>query len=237
MTADDIALGQLPAPVTRYLEMALSAERRPIDAARLTQTGMLRTDARSPRWMNFEAVHEIAPSKTEFKWTAHVAALPFVHIQVQDSYANGRGSGQVKLFSLLRLARREGGDAMNSGSLHRYLAEAVWYPTALLPRSNLRWSAISETRALATLAHGDTTVSLEFRFSPTGEVSGIYSPGRWGLFGGQFKRVPWEGHFSEYQLIGGVRIPRCGEVGWHLDGAWHCIWKGKIIDAIYEFGA
>jgi hypothetical protein len=42
---------------------------------------------------------------------------------------------------------------MNAGSLHRYLAEAVWYPSSLLPSSRLQWTPIDATSALATLTN------------------------------------------------------------------------------------
>ena len=72
------------------------------------------------------------------------------------------------------------------------MAEAVWYPTALLPSKHLSWSTIDDTKALATLTVGAVAVSLEFRFNTTGEVVGIYSPGRWGSFDRGYDRKPWE---------------------------------------------
>jgi hypothetical protein len=79
---------------------------------------------------------------------------------------------------------------MKSGSLHRNLA--VWYPTALLPSSQLQWTHIDPTKALATLTNDHVSVSLEFRFADSGEVTGIYTPARWGTFAGGYRQVPWE---------------------------------------------
>ena len=52
----------------------------------------------------------------------------------------------------------------------------------LLPSAALRWSAIDENTALATVTDNGVTVSLEFRFDDAGEVAGIYTPARWGTF-------------------------------------------------------
>jgi hypothetical protein len=117
---------------------------------------------------------------------------------------------------------------MNSGSLHRYLAEAVWYPTALLPGPKLKWTEIDATRALATLTDHGVTVSLEFRFAGTGEVTGIYTPGRWGTFPGGYRQVPWEGHFRDYRERDGIVVPAEGDVGWYIDGEWRAVWKGTV---------
>jgi hypothetical protein len=81
---------------------------------------------------------------------------------------------------------------------------------------------------MATLAAGDTTVSLEFRFSPNGEVTGIYTPARWGKFGGQYAKAAWEGHFARYTRQDGVLIPLYGEVGWYVEERLELAWKGSI---------
>lgn len=125
---------------------------------------------------------------------------------------------------------------MNSGALHRFLAEAVWYPIALLPSDSLRWSPIDDNRAGATLTSGDVTVSLEFRFSESGEIVGIYTPVRWGKFGGSYVQKPWEGRFRDYVTIQGMRVPKHGEVGWYEEGVWQQVWEGMMVDATYELG-
>jgi hypothetical protein len=140
----------------------------------------------------------------------------------------------VSVLSALALASEAGSRELNSGALHRYLAEAVWYPTALLPQSGVAWSPIGDRSALATLSHGDASVSLEFRFDEAGYVAGIYSPGRFGRLNGHYKRAPWEGHFRDYREWCGVRVPSYGEVGWWVDGSLQLVWKGHISDVRYE---
>jgi hypothetical protein len=158
------------------------------------------------------------------------------HVRVLDSYVAGVGSGRVTPLSVFPLASETGAPEMNSGALHRYLAEAVWYPTALLPGNGLVWSPMDNKSAMATLTNSGTTVSLEFRFSEVGEVTGIYTPGRWGKFDGEYKQVPWEGHFRNYQLRAGIRVPLYGEVGWYDDRMLKLVWKGNITDVAFEFG-
>lgn len=65
--------------------------------------------------------------------------------------------------------------------------------------------------------------------------AGIYSDGRFGRFNGEYRQVPWEGRFRDYQVQDGMRVPRCGEVGYHRDGVLQLVWKGKIINVQYEF--
>jgi len=229
------ATEDLPPPVARYLNHVLSAERRLIRLARYEQVGTLRTDTQSDRWMNFTAQQVIAPAASEFVWDARVSIMPFVHIRVRDSLIDGRGAGQVALLSAIPVGSAGGNMEMNSGSLHRFLAEAVWYPTALLPSASLRWEPIDETRALATLKQGNISVCLEFRFNQNNEVAGIYTPGRWGSFDGGYKQVGWEGRFRDYAKRDGVLVPTQGEVGWYVDGEWRAVWRGTVVQAALEF--
>jgi hypothetical protein len=178
--------------------------------------------------MSFEAEHIVVPPATGFVWNARVRAAPLIHVRVRDALVQGTGSGHVSLLSAFTVSADADTPEMNSGSLHRYLAEAVWYPTALLPSATLRWTEIDATRSLATLTSHGVTVSLEFRFAETGEVTGIYTPGRWGTFPGGYRQVPWEGHFRDYRTRDGIFVPTEGDVGWYVDKEWHAVWKGSI---------
>lgn len=225
---------RLPPPVARYFRRALREGQGSIRLARFRQLGTLRTDVHSDRWLPFEADQIVAPSASGFVWNARVDVAPLLHIRVRDALIGGQGSGQVSLLSAFTVATAGGSLEMNSGALHRYLAEAVWYPTGLLPSAKLRWSAIDDDTALATLTESGVTVSLEFRFNATGEVTGIYTPARWGTFDGGYRQVAWEGHFRNYGDRGGVIVPSEGEVGWYSEGEWRPVWKGRIVEANYE---
>jgi hypothetical protein len=222
------ALQDLPPPVARYLRLALPSPKH-IQEVHIRQTGTLRTDAASERWMAFDAEHVVVPPATGFVWNARVRVAPLVHVRVRDALVDGRGSGQVSLMSVFPISADAGGIEMNSGSLHRYLAEAVWYPEALLPSPALKWTHIDPTRALATVTSHGVTVSLEFRFAETGEVTGIYTPARWGTFRGGYRQAPWEGHFRDYRERDGVVVPAEGEVGWYIDDEWRAVWKGVVV--------
>lgn len=222
----------LPPPVARYLRLALRT-RNHIGELRISQIGTLRTDPTGERWMSFSAEHLVVPPANGFVWDARVTVAPLLYVRVRDSLIEGRGSGLVSFLSAFTLSAAADTPEMNSGSLHRFLAEAVWYPTALVPSPTLAWTAIDETKALATLTDHDVSVSLEFRFAKTGEVTGIYTPGRWGKFADGYRQVPWEGHFRDYREYNGMLLPTEGEVGWYVDGEWRPVWKGTMTE--FEF--
>ena len=229
-------LKDLPDPVHRYVKRVLGDEQRPIRVMRMTQSGELRTDPRRPRWMKFRAEHMVTPESRRFSWDARVRVLPLLHLRVRDAYADGIGSGQVKLLSTVTVASDRNRPELNTASLHRYLAEAVWYPTALLPSAGVQWSPVDDRSAVATLSDLGNTVSLEFRFNDRAEVVGIHTEGRWNRTAKGYELTPWEGHFSGYRRHQGVLVPARGEVGWYANGRLEIVWRGDITSLEYEFG-
>jgi hypothetical protein len=227
-------LGDVPASVARYLCLVLGQDQPLIRLAHFEQVGTLRTGVTTERWMSFEASHTVAPAAIGFLWNARVSVAPLLYLRVRDALLSGHGSGQVSVFSLVTVASARDRLELNSGALHRFLAEAVWYPTALLPSSKLRWRAINDRTAGATLTDHGIAVSLDFRFNSAGEVESIYTPARWGTFAGGYKQIAWEGHFSRYARRNGLLVPSQGEVGWYSEGEWRSVWQGTLVSAAYE---
>jgi hypothetical protein len=143
---------------------------------------------------------------------------------------------KAKVLSLYPVVDLKGRKELISGSLQRYLAEAVWFPTALWPGENLSWSEIDENRALAILKDSDLEVSLEFRFNEKGEITEVFTPERLREVEGSFIPTPWLGRFSNYQEQNGMLIPFQGEVEWQLKTGNMPYWRGRIKDVSYNFG-
>jgi hypothetical protein len=234
-TVDFNVFAQLPPPVERYFRHVLTDRQKMISRAEIRQNGVLRTSVTTENWSSFTARHLAVPPATGFAWNARVDMPLATHVRVLDNYIAGRGSGHVSLLSTFPVAAEAGTPELNAGALHRYLAEAVWYPTALLPQSGVEWSPIDNETAIAKLTNSGTSVSLEFRFNEAGEVAGIYTPRRFGRFDGEYRQLPWEGHFRDYQIRAGMRIPLYGEVGWYDGRMLQLVWKGNITETQYEF--
>ena len=166
----------LPPPVAQYLKHALLTEKRRIVVARYRQIGTLRTDTRNERWMNFTASQVTSPSLCEYVWDARISLMPLLHLCVVDSLVGGHGTGQVALMSAVPIGSAGGTTEVNSTSSHRFLAEAVWYSTALLSSPTLSWTPINDASALATPTHGAISVSLEFRFTINAMRSDRFTP-------------------------------------------------------------
>ncbi len=222
---------QLPPQIKRYLKASIPQTGGDVSKVLIQQKGELRSDADKKRWMSFAANQALSARVCAFQWRASVKVLPFFHISVLDSYHEGVGSGEIQVFRHLTLARESNSPELNSGALHRYLAEAPWCPHALLPRQELSWSTIDSDKARASLRDKGNSVELDFTFSPKGDIVGVFTKNRWGRFNDGHWQRPWKGIFEGHFEVKGIRIPAYGEVAWQINGEWKSVWKGEVVKA------
>jgi len=226
---------QLPAPVARYLKLVLKEGRPLVRSARIEWEGEFRVGDAEDGWSAYAAEQYFSSRPAGFVWDAGIRMAPLVDVRVRDAYVDGRGMMRGKILSLLPVIDESGKAELNEAALQRYLAEAVWFPTALLPGQGVQWSAIDDRRALATLTDGNTTVSLEFHFDETGEIAGVYSPGRYREVNGSYELTPWAGRYRDYGERSGMLVPLSGEVEWRLPDGNLPYWKGRVVGIDYEF--
>jgi hypothetical protein len=136
---------------------------------------------------------------------------------------------------VVRVVDQSGSQAIAEAALLRYLAEATWLPTALLPSEGVQWTGVDDSTARASLTDGDHTVSMEVYFGAGGEIARVAAM-RGRDVNGKTELTPWEGHFSDtLRTVDGMKIPVSGEVSWLLPKGRHTYWRGLIADATYEY--
>jgi hypothetical protein len=222
----------LPAPVRRYFEFALTPGQPLVEAARLEHAGEFA--ARPGRWSPFTSVEQFTVQPPGFVWDARIRMWPLAAVTVRDSYSRGEGAMLVKLAGLIPMVDRRGTPELASGALMRYLAEAAWLPTALLPASGVAWEALDERSARATLVDSGVRVSLNFHFGAQGGIRRVTGD-RFRDVEGRGVLTRWEGEFSDYRRVEGMMIPHTGEVAWALPDARMPYWRGRILAAAYKF--
>lgn len=225
----------LPSPVSKYFRYVLRDGRKLIRVVRLEQTGKLKINQKTKNWAFFKASQIILQDPVSFKWDADIKILPFFHIHVCDSFDHGVAEGKVTLLRSIPIAQQKNVPELNSGALYRYLAEAVWHPTSLLPEAGVKWEPLDDNKAIAHLSNFGISISLEFRFNDIGEITGIFTKNRYGRFNNNYIKYPWEGRFNHYREFNGIKIPTKAEVGWHLPEGWWLFWKGQVIKVNFEF--
>ncbi len=228
-------LDKLPAPVVRYFRTTLSPGQPLVRSARIVQLGEFLTSPATNGWSPFTSTQDFSVNPPGFVWDASIRFAPFLDVRVRDAYLTGKGSMEARTVAVVPVMNQRDKNELNEGALQRYLAEAVWFPTALLPASGVVWTAIDDSRALATLADSGVKVSLEFSFNAKGEIIRIYSAGRYREAGGKYELTPWVVQVRAYEERGGMRIPLEAEVSWQLPEGTQPYWKGRITDVQYGF--
>jgi hypothetical protein len=143
----------------------------------------------------------------------------------------GRAGGLVTVVD-------EGGTpAMAASALARWLGEAVWFPTALVPSGTpgdgVRWEAVDDSTARATITDGATAVSADFHFAPTREITRMTAM-RYRDVNGTGVLTPFEGRYGPYARRDGAMVPTSAEVAWLLPEGRFPYWRGRPVDVTYD---
>ncbi len=229
-------LDGLPAPVQRFFRAALSDGQAIVTAVSMRHGGSFNMSATGERWKPFVSQQRVVTRTPGFVWDAEIALLPGLPVHVHDAYVAGEGILHPAILGLFALMDLRGTGDIAQGELLRYLAEAAWYPTALLPSQGVRWEAVDEHSARATLVDGPLAATLLLRFNDQGLIDSVRAEARARVVGSQSIATPWEGRFWNYAQRNGMAVPLDGEVAWMLPEGRKPYWRGSLESVTCEFG-
>ena len=229
----------LPAPVQRYFRAVLTDGQPIIAAASIEMAGTINMSATAEQWKPFTShqrvVASAAGSRPGFLWDAQVAMFPGVPARVVDSYVAGQVQLTAKLLGLFTVADAHGGGELARGEFMRYFAEAAWYPTALLPSQGVRWQAVDDTSAKATIVDGPITLTLLFTFNEARLIASVRAESRGAGVGKDMVMLPCDCALSDYKPQDGMLLPMTGEAAWMRPGGRKPYFVGQVKKVSYEF--
>lgn len=225
----------LPAPVQRCFRAVLKDGQSMVSAVSLEHIGTFKVSETGEQWKPFTSTQRVITRRPGFDWDARIAMMPGIIVRVHDAYVAGEGILHAALFGLVTLADVRGTPEVAQGQLMRFFAEAVWYPTALLPSQGVRWESVDDTSAKATIKDGEVTLTLLFRFNDAGLIGSVRSETRGRVVNGAVVPTPWEGRLWGYEIRDGMQVPMEGEVAWLLPEGPKPYWRGRITKLRYEF--
>jgi hypothetical protein len=227
----------LPAPVQRYFRAVLKNGQPIVTGVTVQHTGTFNVTALGNRefWFPFTSSQHVVTRRPGFVWNARMVLVPGIAVLVHDAYAAGIGTLHPAVLGLFSLANQRGPGDIARGELMRFMMEAAWYPTALLPSQGAKWVAVDAVSADATLVDGDISMTMRFTFDEAGLIEAVRADARGALVDGKIVMLPWEGRMSNYQERDGMRVPLTGEAAWAPPGPRKPYWRGTIVSATYEF--
>jgi hypothetical protein len=230
-------LEDLPAPVQRYFRTVLTDGQPIIAAAAIEMAGKMNMSATAEQWKPFTSRQRVVTRRPGFLWDAQVVMFPGLPVHVEDSYIAGHGHLIAKVLGLFTVADSQGEGEIARGEFMRYVAESPWYPTALLPSQGVRWEAVDDASARATLIDGSIGLTLLFRFNDAGLIASVRAEARGAGVGkdGIMVMLPWDCALSDYQPQGGMLIPMIGEAAWVRPGGRKVYFVGHVKTLRHEF--
>lgn len=202
----------LPQNVQRWLKYAQIIGKEKITSVRLKQKATMRLEI-DKKWMPVQAEQYFTTEEPSFIWKANIKMAPLFHIVGRDIYTEGKGNMLIKFLSLFTVANSKGKE-INQGTLLRYLAEMVWFPTAVV-NNFITWEEIDTEHAKATMTYKEVIASGVLTFNDKGEVINFEAE-RYGEFDNKFRLELWSISLYAYKEFDGIKVPTKGDVTWKL---------------------
>ena len=225
----------LPAPVQRYFRAVLKDGQPIIVAATMEQIGTFNLSQNGEKWKPFTSQQRVVTRRPGFVWDARIEIGPGLAVRVHDAYVGGEGILRAAVLGLFTVADLHGPGDIAQGELMRFFAETAWYPTALLPSQGVRWEAVDDHSAKATLVDGTLSLTVLFSFKEAGLIESVRIEARGATVGKTIVMMPWEARMSGYQERDGMRVPLTGEASWLPPEGRRPYWRGTIASLAYVF--
>ncbi|MCA9558694.1 MAG: hypothetical protein KC583_09030, partial [Myxococcales bacterium] len=168
-------------------------------------------------WLPFRAEQTFVAPTPGFVWVVEVRGPAGLPLRGVDRYLDGRGGMRIEVAGLFPIVDAAG-PTIDQGTLVRFLAETIWFPSAAL-EPYLRWEAVDDHAVRARVAYGGVEAAGVFHVDDAGD------PVR---FEARRYRddvlTDWivENDPASFATLDGVRVPTRSTITWRdADGrAW-----------------
>ncbi len=197
----------LPAPVQRYFRHVLQEGQSYVSTIYITQKGTFKVGL-DKDWVNIRGEQLFSAEPPAFVWQGITDKFT-----ARDMYLKDQGRLVVRIMNAFKIMQAEGRQ-YNEGELLRWLGESVWFPTNLLPGENLFWKSVDDNHAYLYYKYQDMTLKYLVTFNEKGEIIRLKTT----RFMDEQNKETWVGNVSNYETIGGMKVPTKIEAAWVLNG-------------------
>jgi Family of unknown function (DUF6544) len=205
-------LENLPEPVKRYLRYA-GVVGKPIPrTVRLKQHGRFRMNPERP-WMSITAEEYYSINPPAFVWIASAKMGSIPLFRGRDMYQAGKGNMNIRVGSVMTVVNAVG-DAIDQGSMMRYLSEIIGFPAAFLC-DNISFEAVDNHSAKVTLTDCRKTAAGTLFIDEQGRLTDFVAL-RYTDMNGKYELETWSTPITAYGEFEGLRLPSAGKAVWKL---------------------
>ncbi len=205
----------LPAPVAAYFRHVLANGVPLVDRASLRMGGSFLPRPNS-NYLGFGAEEYFNARTPAFLWYGKIKVSQVLWMYSIERYIDGASSFDRKFMGAFNETHYEHKE--DKSSLVRYLGEAVWFPTALLPSGQVRWEPVDDRTARVFMTSRGITVSAAVTFNLEHEIVEFMSHDM------EFEKLEkgetreWHMRCADYKNFGGIIIPTEVRAEWELAG-------------------
>lgn len=162
--------------------------------------------------------------------TSSMFGVPF---DGYDSFVDGHGGMKGVVGKLITIFHQTGPE-MDKACLATYLSECLLVPNAAL-RDDIRWEAVDNTHAKATMTYKSISAQGVFTFNEEGEMLSFTTNDR-PLYGtdGSIEHVSWSAVCGDYQEQNGYLLPTKLKAVWHYNDGDFVYFDGNNIKVEYD---
>ncbi len=231
-SSTDLHIDDMPPLLGQWVSRSGVLNLPQIKSVKLEQKGKMRLKA-GAKWTSFKAKQWFSLYPPGFLWIAQVGnPQSFMQFLGKDALNNGKGTMTIKLWGLLPIVQARGRD-IDQGSMIRYLAESIWFPSHMMSRS-CTWTSIDSNHVQVHFKAGDQTANGVFGFDESGELVSFSSMR---YYDATDRLERWVANIdpTSYQDFDGVRIPTKASITWELtNGDFHWL-DVEIMTAVFNF--
>ena len=224
----------LPESVKKWLTSIGVIGQEKIQKVNLSQRGKMKLDPNQEKWIEPTAKQYIRVDKPGYLWYVDLPMIPMINTKGRDLFYEGEGSMVIRIGSVIPVVNVAGNHKINESSLHRFLLELPWYPTAAL-EDYMSWEEIDHLTARGILSYKGMQVEALFFFQEDGTLFRQEAQ-RYKENDEDAKRLPCIGEIKSHIMVEGLRIPSRTDVTWIIDGKPFTWYQLENYDIYFERG-
>ena len=216
-------LDGLPEPVQRYFRLVLREGQPYISYVRLTHTGKFKTGL-DKKWISIKGEQYYTTDTPGYIWKGTTTFFT-----ARDFYIADRGGLIVTLLSMFNIVDGSG-HSFDQGELLRWLAEGVWFPTALLPSERLQWSVVDNSHSKLVFNYKGLSLDFLVTFNSDGEIVELKTQ----RYMEENRIETWICRMDNYTWINNIKVPTECKASWQLAAKNYPYAKFKIKRIEYD---
>jgi hypothetical protein len=219
-----------PVPVQRWLRYSGVVGKEIVRTVYVTQKGKMRLNPGQKQWFTSCSQQYFTVTLPAFIWkvSMNIYLLPVIG---RDMFVDGKGEMKIMLMGLIPIAIAGNDPKIHQSALQRFLGEISWFPqAALMPY--IRWEAIDESSARATITYRGVTGSAVFHFNTKGELVKFVAM-RYKDINDE-KPTEWVATVKGYGEFNGIKIPTSFDATWMLKEGPFTWFRFDIFDVRYQ---